>query len=45
MGFDHKRVLEPYYSVIMNILCKKKKRRKRRERRNELHELAVVVKD
>lgn len=45
MGFDHKRVLEPYYSAIMNILCKKKKRRKRRERRNELHELAVVVKD
>lgn len=45
MGFDHKRVLEPYYSVIMNILCKKKKRRKKRERRNELHELAVVVKD
>lgn len=45
MGFDHKRVLEPYYSVIMNILCNKKKRRKRRERRNELHELAVVVKD
>ena len=45
MGFDHKLVLEPYYSVIMNILCKKKKRRKRRERRNELHELAVVVKD
>ena len=45
MGFDHKRVLEPYYCVIMNILRKKKKGRKRRERRNELHELAVVVKD
>lgn len=28
MGFDHKRVLEPYYSVIMNILCKKKKEEK-----------------